>query len=247
MAKTSEINLSKVEKMAGIAFKNGLRLHFDSILLFNNKSFPSAYFLSILALEEIGKSFLLEDFWWHSKIDGRMGKKREREFLDLIYFHRVKQSSFARSLEPRSLKNFIELLYSGNIELQKQNATYVGLKKINKEIDLKSRINDPLKLTGAEASEQITRVNDGLLEFTVGVIKGVYGVETESVSKILNRKLFNRLKKSWPMTDNKVKIRIHKLENIQRHPTSKKDNLSPLVKTLKSKIKNIYRNVTCGI
>lgn len=60
--KTDLVNLRKVEKMAYLALENGLRLHQDSILLFNNKRYPSAYFLSILALEEIGKFFLIEDF-----------------------------------------------------------------------------------------------------------------------------------------------------------------------------------------
>ena len=40
--------------MAGLSFENGLRLHFDSILLFENKAYPSAYFLCVLAIEEIG-------------------------------------------------------------------------------------------------------------------------------------------------------------------------------------------------
>lgn len=75
------INLRKIDKMAGLSFENGLRLHFDSIVLFNSKSSPSAFFLSVLAIEEIGKSFLLTDFLFHSRIDGRMGEKMARTYL----------------------------------------------------------------------------------------------------------------------------------------------------------------------
>ena len=42
------ISLNKVDKMAGLSFDNGLRLHFDSILLFENKSYPLLIFCLFL-------------------------------------------------------------------------------------------------------------------------------------------------------------------------------------------------------
>jgi len=39
------INLRKIDKMTELSFENELRLHFDSIILFNNNSFLSAFFL----------------------------------------------------------------------------------------------------------------------------------------------------------------------------------------------------------
>jgi AbiV family abortive infection protein len=102
------INLNKVDKMAGLSFENGLRLHFDSIILFKNQSYPSAHFLSVLAIEEIGKAFLLEDFLWHSLIDGRMEQEWEARFLEGVFSHRFKQSSFAKT---RYTRNNSQLFY----------------------------------------------------------------------------------------------------------------------------------------
>ena len=129
-----EISLNKLDKMAGLSFENGLRLHFDSILLFESKSYPSAYFLSVLAMEEIGKAFLIEDFLWHSLCGGRMESEREEKFLELIYFHTAKQSSFAQNFDsPIATNRFFKSLYKGELEILKQNSVYVGLVRNKKE------------------------------------------------------------------------------------------------------------------
>jgi AbiV family abortive infection protein len=129
-----EISLNKLDKMAGLSFENGLRLHFDSILLFENKSYPSAYFLSVLAIEEIGKAFLIEDFLWLSLCDGRMEKEWEEKLLERIYFHTAKQSSFAQNFDsPIATNRFFKSLYKGELEILKQNSVYVGLVRNKKE------------------------------------------------------------------------------------------------------------------
>ena len=209
------INLSKVDKMAGLSFENGLRLHFDSILLFESKSYPSAYFLSVLAIDEIGKAFLIEDFLWHSLCDGRMGKEREEKFLELTYFHTSKQSSFARVFFPLSTNEFFESLYKGELEILKQNSVYVGLARNNKKIDPKSRINNPLKINQMKAQKQITNVNDCLLVFTLGVMKQVYGVDSSCIENLLNKGLLSKLKNSWLLVGSKTETRLKKLEKIR--------------------------------
>jgi AbiV family abortive infection protein len=49
----NKLNLRKLQHIAGLALQNGIRLHFDSIVLLKNKSYPSALFLSVIAMEEI--------------------------------------------------------------------------------------------------------------------------------------------------------------------------------------------------
>src|SRR5262245_6680941 len=93
--KSNGVNLNKISKVAGLAFKNALRLHFDSILLFEHESYPSAYFLSILALEELGKYTLLDDFVWHSRVDGRHEDELKDILIDGILRHQLKQKIFA--------------------------------------------------------------------------------------------------------------------------------------------------------
>lgn len=46
----------KFRKIAEESLKNALRLHTDSTLLFYHGSFPSAFQLSVLALEELAKA-----------------------------------------------------------------------------------------------------------------------------------------------------------------------------------------------
>ena len=210
------INLRKIDKMAGLSFENGLRLHFDSIVLFNSKSFPSAFFLSVLAIEEIGKSFLLTDFLFHSRIDGRMGEKMEKKWLGLIYLHRTKQNSFAFNFDSIfSTDNFFESIYKGEQEILKQNSVYIGLERNKRKINLKSRINNPLKINEKKAQDQITSINDCLLCFILGAIKEAYCVDADSVEKLLNEHLYNKLKKLWPYIHYKTKVRLAKLDKLE--------------------------------
>ena len=210
------ISLYKVDKMAGLSFENGLRLHFDSILLFKNKSYPSAYFLSVLAIEEIGKAFLIEDFLWHSLCDGRMEKQWEEKSLELMYSHTAKQSSFAYSFEsPIATRRFFKSLYKGELEILKQNSVYVGLARDKRKVNLKSRINNPLKIDQMKAQKQITYVNDCLLEFTLGVMEQVRAVDSPSVETLLNKRLLSKLKGKWSLIGSKTQTRVKKLEGLE--------------------------------
>jgi AbiV family abortive infection protein len=209
------VNLRKIERMACLALKNGLRLHFDSILLFKNNCFPSAYFLSVLALEEIGKFFLIEDFWWHSKVDGRMEGQWEEKFIELIYFHRPKQNSFAYNLDgPVPTSKFTKELFNGNIELKKQKAVYVGLPRNKRKINIRGKINNPMSISKEKAGGQITSVNDKIIEFTLGVVKGVYCVETNCAEKVLSSKLFKELNKEWPIRSSRIDKKLQKLSQV---------------------------------
>jgi AbiV family abortive infection protein len=209
------INLNKVDKMAGLSFENGLRLHFDSILLFENKSYPSAYFLSVLAIEEIGKAWLIMDFLYQ-RVGERKEKEWEEKFLEPIYFHTAKQSSFAHNFDsPIATNRFFKSLYKGELEILKQNSVYVGLARNKRKINLKSRINNPLKIDQMKAQKQITNVNDCLLEFTLGVMKQVYYVDSYCVENLLNNRLLSKLKSKWSLIGGKTKTRLKKLEKIK--------------------------------
>jgi len=214
--KVDGINLNKVDKMAGLSFENGVRLHFDSILLFENKCYPSAYFLSILAIEEVGKAFLLDDFLWHSVCDGRMQKQWEEKFLELIYSHTAKQASFARNLVwPISANKLFESWYKGELEILKQHSVYVGLERDKGKINLKSRINNPLKVDRLKAQDQITDVNDCLLKLTLGVMKQVYSVDSSCIDNLLSKRLLSKLRGKWPSMGRKTKTRLRELEKIK--------------------------------
>lgn len=205
------INLNKIDKMAGLSFENALRLHLDSILLFQNESFPSAFFLSSLALEEIGKSFILMDFLWHSIIDGRMEEKYEKDYVKSIYSHHIKQNVFAGEFEIISKPtDFFHKLCSGKYEITKQNSVYVGLKRDSKGINLKSKITSPLKISKQKATRQITHVHNAFVEITHMQITELGSVDSEEVAKLLTKILFRKLMITWPLLSPRLKKRIEK-------------------------------------
>ena len=152
----------KFRKIATEAFKNGLRLHFDSILLFQNKSFPSAFQLSVLALEELSKSFWVEHYYYSSATNGNFPDKDfEQEWLDLLYFHPKKQKAFFGWGYSRHYRtNFINFIENRQLELKKQKATYVGLKKNRKTVDVNGRISLPTEIKEKDAKQMIALIND---------------------------------------------------------------------------------------
>ncbi len=160
------ITTYKLKKFATESLKNGLRLHFDSILLYRNKSFPSALQLSILALEEISKSYWIEHYYYSSITNtGLPDTEFEQEWLKLLYQHSKKHSAFVGwgwSMQYR--ESFVKSLKNGDIEKLKQTATYVGLERINKKIDTKGRISTPEKIKAIDARKMISVINDHLLD-----------------------------------------------------------------------------------
>ena len=211
---SNSVNLRKIERMACLALKNGLRLHFDSILLFRNNCFPSAYFLSILALEEIGKFFLVEDVYWHSATEG-MPRQWQEKSIDLIYSHRRKQIEFGRNLDDlRPTSKFTKELFNGNIELKKQKAVYVGLPRNKRKTNMRGKINNPMSISKKKAGDQITSVNDKIIEFTLGVVKEVYYVYTDCAEKIFSSTLFEELNKEWAIRSFRTDKRLQKLSQV---------------------------------
>lgn len=212
---SNSVNLRKIERMACLALKNGLRLHFDSILLFRNNCFPSAYFLSILALEEIGKFFLVEDVYWHSVVPDGMERQWQEKSIDLIYSHRRKQIEFGRNLDDlRPTSKFTKELFNGNIELKKQKGVYVGLPRNKRKTNMRGKINNPMSISKKKAGDQITSVNDKIIEFTLGVVKEVYYVETDCAEKIFSSTLFEELNKEWPIRSFRTDKKLQKLSQV---------------------------------
>ena len=197
-----------------MSFENSIRLHFDSIFLFYIKAFPSSFFISVLSLEEFGKVFLLADFLYHSRVEGRMEKEWEEKDILRIFSHRLKQYSFTYHSEINLPRHFINMVYSGDIEIKKQNSLYVGLKKTNGKIDLKSKITNPFKIDERKAKKQITLVNDCFLEMILGKLKGQYIIDSDTVENLMNKSLYSLVRSKWEYTSPKVKRRLDQFEQL---------------------------------
>jgi AbiV family abortive infection protein len=192
-----QISTYKLRKLATESFKNGLRLHFDSILLFENESFPSAFQLSVLALEEFSKSYWVEQYYYSSITnDGFPDKDFEQKWLNLLYFHTKKQRAFfGWGVSKDYSSKFIKSIEKGELELRKHKATYVGLSKQNKEVDVNSRISLPTRVKNKDAKQMISLLNDYLKDMCD--MKEFYDVHCDITNKdeLLNEELKNKLEK----------------------------------------------------
>lgn len=207
------LSQENIEYMASLAFINGLRIHNDSIVLFNNKSYSTSYFLSVLAIEELGKVQLLDDLYYHNNIDDyETSLDEEKRFLKQIYNHRTKQSYFLQNTV--SFNNHNEVykeIEIGAMEILKQNSLYVGLHKLDKKIVFSKNIINPSKHNKNKTRDLITLVNDQLIIDCYMVTHEFGGYDIESINIHLNSKLLKELEWTWPIKSENAKKRISEL------------------------------------
>lgn len=199
--------------MAVLAFRNALRLHEDAIRLFSHRSYASAYALSVIAAEEIGKFILLEHVVWNTRVNGRGTSEEEHAWLSLMLDHRVKQSHFARHAELSVLSiPLVNRIWSGELERRKHRALYVGLPMAKRKINMRGRIISPHTLRRRNADEQITVVNDFIITFAAGVVYEDMVTDLESMEAILTLRLANRLIRRWPRMGKRASRYLDRLE-----------------------------------
>jgi AbiV family abortive infection protein len=204
----SRNTIDKIDRLAGVCLDNAIRLHHDSIRLFQLKSFASALAFSILAMEELAKAFMYEDIVWHARLDDAPIDSSLDFSRKYLQSHRVKQRIFAnQASRPKWIfKNgeavaggnaFWKLADSDSLEGLKQRALYAGLTGTGKKGGI-SRISNPLKIKQRHSKRMITILNDYLLDLIIGVRRGWYAVDAVSMQEKLHRRLLKRLKEIWP-------------------------------------------------
>ena len=93
--KQGGISKYKLNKIANESLRNAIRLHFDAILLYGNASYPSAFQLSVLSIEELSKANWIDHYIWTSETnEGYPDAKSEHEWFKLLYLHPEKQWNF---------------------------------------------------------------------------------------------------------------------------------------------------------
>jgi AbiV family abortive infection protein len=199
-------NVRKAARMSAAAFLNAIRLHKDSILLFMNQRYPSAFQISILSQEEIGKTFLLEEFVYRVQV-GEHDPANSGPLLTDIVSHKWKQLWFARQEVdfggPPFSRRAIQLVdeaRSGVLERRKQDGTYVGLTRTPEgRLDPDGRMVVPAFRVGEkQAAGQITRVADVLTSLADGFLQGILMMDTEELSACLTPELAAELAELWP-------------------------------------------------
>lgn len=197
--------------MASLAFMNCIRLHKDSILLYKNSSYPSAYFLSVISLEEFGKVLWLSDALFHTR-GNEMNRDSQEMWIESIFSHQRKQGIFAYEFMLDLPKPFLKFIRENKIESEKQSSIYVGLPKKGRKINFAGKLSTPLRFGEKKAKKQITLLNDALLLKILGVLKGVYGIDSEEVEKLMTKKLYANLKSNWEYISLMTVRTIRKIE-----------------------------------
>jgi len=189
------LSLRKLQHIAGLSLKNGIRLHFDSISLFNIKSYPTALFISVIAMEEIGKAFWADHFVFYSKVGERGDKELEEEWINLLLGnHKGKQLSFLSQIYSEIDKKFYEFIKSNKLDRFKQNSIYVGLEKPKKgKPRAEGEIIDPSKIRKEDARKQILLVHKFLESNIVDSESGIIYHDLAIFRKLLNNELLIKL------------------------------------------------------
>jgi len=197
--KEDGISKYKLNKIATESLRNTIRLHLDSVLLYENGSYPSALQLSVLALEEFSKANWVDHYIWSSETnEGYPDAEFEQEWLKLLYLHPKKQWSFvARETDDYSPK-FISLIQSRKLEEKKQNAIYVGLSRSKGKIDTDSRVSTPWEIKQKDAKQFISIINDELLRICARIEEDEFYFEGgKDMDEVFDYEIYKKLLK-WP-------------------------------------------------
>jgi AbiV family abortive infection protein len=183
-----KISYRKLNELQYECYQNALRLHFDSVLLAKARSFASAFAISVIASEELGKGFGIEEMSFQAGQMGGLGRIEEKKYLRaLLSDHKLKQAWFVSSfLIGISISKSVLKRYQ-NIQTAKNNAIYVGVKKGNHQIVR------PFLVSASKAKQQIRTVNDALIELVEARLRDG-DCDAEVFDQVFRRRrLLNRL------------------------------------------------------
>lgn len=196
--KKNGISKYKLVRLASEALRNSLRLHFDAMLLFRSGSYPSAFQLAVLSLEEFAKAKWVEHYVWTAETnEGYPDEAFEQAWLKLLYRHPEKQWEFiGREVFDYSPK-FSDFVRSRGLEEKKQRSTYVGLARSRGAVDIKSRVSTPTSIRKKDAAQLISLVNAEFLDVCKRLNDGDYRFEITTMDEVFDHTIYIRLLK-WP-------------------------------------------------
>jgi AbiV family abortive infection protein len=75
----------KLNYLQYACFQNALRLHFDSVLLAKRRSFASAFAISVIASEELGKAFGIAEIIFQAGFDKGRLHAEDTKFVKALF------------------------------------------------------------------------------------------------------------------------------------------------------------------
>jgi AbiV family abortive infection protein len=153
------LSVRKYKQLAVESLRNSLRLLNDAVSLFSLRSYPSEFQLAVLSMEEYAKARWVEHVCYAELTNpGTSDAGAEQSWLKYLYLHSEKQHAFlAREYFEFSPK-FLRAVKDGELDRRKQAATYVGLPKRGKLVDVNARVSTPTSVTQKDAKQMISLV-----------------------------------------------------------------------------------------
>lgn len=187
------VSYSRLSRMAILSFKNGYRLHLDSVWLLERRSYASATMLSVLAMKEFGKYFSLSSYVFYTRTNDTRDAAFEDKYLKELYKHPLKQQlCFGRDGFLFSAR-LAERAANKEFEVLKQASTYVGFKRRNGSICYDKSISNPLKTSKAVARKQVRCLNRLLTDLAKQHVSGVIEMDEDEVNEMLSPKMIKVL------------------------------------------------------
>ena len=203
--------MRKIERMGRLALDNSITLHRDSAALWRRGSFGSAMALSVLAAEELGKYWLLDELVYRSRIDGKPTPQAQEAYLNQLFNHRTKQDAFIPAASEHLPPGSVQRILDGQLNVQKLRGLYVGPPKSGKALSLADRTVAP-QYTGKErAARQITYVSDALLAWAAGGASGVIVLDIDEAQSLLTWNLARKLRRAWPRLGKRARAFLGKV------------------------------------
>lgn len=163
------MSFRKLAELEFQSYQNALRLHSDSLLLYANRSFASAFALSVLANEEFGKGFGIAEICFQVRFEKKFSREDAKFLRDLLTDHRVKQRWFASHIFswPMMARKY-QVKRTERLQVEKNNALYVGVRVGD------HKIVRPFLLRKAKARKQLRITNNAFIDMVQGTLDGKY-------------------------------------------------------------------------
>lgn len=148
------LSARKYKRLAVESLRNSLRLFKDAQTLFATASWPSAFQLTVLAIEEFSKARWVDRVYYTAITNtGLPSEQMEQETLRQLYYHQPKQEWYLQDGYFDFSPKLHREVAAGLLDRRKQDATYVGLPKRGKRIDVNARVSVPERFKEAEAKQ----------------------------------------------------------------------------------------------
>jgi AbiV family abortive infection protein len=163
-----------------------------------HKSYPSSIQLSIIAMEELGKAKELENYYFHQSVEGLpLSTDEEDNYFKLYYSHTWKQGAAIDSGMFEYSPKFVKFVEDSKLETTKQISTYVGLDKVKGKANYAGRVRSPFTITEKKAKQQISLINDILLEMCDLNVRQEGYFWIDQMDKLIDKIMYKRLKTIW--------------------------------------------------